>query len=160
MRKCISLCALLCAFSLLISCATTMLRDDLRRDSPRGYVEFYKSKSSQGDVDLLDMQIAVYLAQNGQYVHQGTVGAIDWNTRLRIACSPGLHQLAARLGPKLVEAQVEVKENEITPIIITVTQTDVSYSGGKKTFIFAMSLHAKTSVPFDAYETYGNIMKY
>lgn len=129
-----------CLVALLLGCAT-LTTDHLPSGVAKGYVEFYKGDTTGGYVQAFT--ISIYELQEGKEIYMGKTGIWTRATRRRIACRPGRHTFVAKLGNAAVRVQVEVKQDEITPVRITVSPGGVAYN----TYYFRMFLEPEKAVP-------------
>jgi hypothetical protein len=158
-KRCIAFFCVLCSTALLTGCVAQPMptTDRLPSGIPKGYVVFYRGDLSGSGIQR--SAIVIHQLQDEEETHMGKRSSqlipivLTQSSMQRIACRPGQHTFVARLGNAIERIQVDVKQNKITPVKVTITPgltTEVySEKYSTTTFEFKMSLEVEEVLPIE-----------
>lgn len=123
----------------------TLVRDFTSENVPKGYVEFYESKSN------LPCEFDVYcLLPSEQKKEWRWVGSLGTGLfgiyeNLRFAAEPGFHTFKVELGTAKQIRKIKLLEGRITPVEITALETHTI----GRTYFFTTNLKVHSPVPLE-----------
>jgi hypothetical protein len=129
-RRCTAFLCALCSIASLTGCYSyTETTDRLPDGVPKGHVVFYRGNLSEEG--LRKFAIGIYQLQDGEEIPIGyCVGGVALGSRQKVACRPGQHTFAVKLGNTDERVRVDVKRDKVTPVRIMVTSAQAVQAPG------------------------------